>query len=241
MLKIKNIISGYGKAVVVQGIDLEIHPQELVTIIGPNGSGKSTLLKSIAGLVRIFSGSIIYNDKEITGYPTSKMPSLGIGYVPQLNNVFPNLTIVENLEIASLFLDEEQFEEGLARVFRIFPILEERKNYRAKSLSGGERQMLALGRSLMTEPKILLLDEPTAALAPVLVNEILQIVKDLKEKENIAILLVEQNARKSLEMSDRTYILVAGRIFKTGKSSEILNDPDIGQAFLGLRAKKTEN
>ncbi|MFX0093631.1 MAG: ABC transporter ATP-binding protein [Candidatus Hodarchaeota archaeon] len=238
MLKVQNIVSGYGKAVVVQGVDLEIQPQELVTIIGPNGSGKSTLLKSVAGLVRIFSGSINYKDKDITGNPTSKMPSLGIGYVPQLNNVFPNLTIMENLEIASLFLEAEQFEDGLARVFRIFPVLEERKNQRAKKLSGGERQMLAIGRSLMVKPDLLLLDEPTAALAPVLVTEILKIVLDLKEKENIAILLVEQNARKSLEISNRTYILVAGQIFKTGDSQEILNDPDIGQAFLGL---KTEN
>ncbi len=232
MLEVHNLVTGYGKAVIVQGVSLEVKPGELVTIIGPNGAGKSTLIKAIARLIPTFSGEVRYNGVNITNLPPDKLIEIGINYVPQLENVFPNMTVMENLEMGAL-KNENAFERNLARVFEIFPILEERQEQKAKKLSGGERQMLALARALMSDPQLLLLDEPTAALAPNLVTEILKIIKTLKEKEQLSILLVEQNARKSLEICDRAYILVMGKVARTGTGKELLSDPELGKAFLG--------
>ena len=232
MLKVERVVSGYGKAIICQGISIHVDDDELVTIIGPNGSGKTTLLKTICGLVPAYSGSVIFDNNEITKIDPSELPHIGLGYVPQLENVFPNLTIWENLEIGALW-NLEQFDDNLKRVFRIFPILKDRQNLKAKTLSGGERQMLALARALMGNPKMLLLDEPTAALSPVLAMEILEIVERLAKEEHIPILLVEQNAKKSLKISDRAYIFTNGKVFREGVAKEILADEKIGEAFLG--------
>ncbi len=232
MLKVENVVSGYGKIVIVYGVSIEVHKGELVTMIGPNGAGKSTLLKTIARIVPAFSGRIIFENNDITNLSAEELIHQGINYVPQLDNVFPNMTVFENLEIGALY-NQDEFDENLDVVYDIFPILQERSKQKARKLSGGERQMLALARALMSNPRMLLLDEPTAALAPVLVNEILETIKQLKEKRNISILLVEQNARKSLEISDRAYVLVMGKIVRTGTGQDLLNDPDLGKAFLG--------
>lgn len=234
MLQVKNIKSGYDKALILHGISIEVNRGELVTVIGPNGSGKSTLLKTIVGLLHTSEGDIFLDERKITNINTSNLAKLGLGYVPQLENVFPNLTIMENLEMGFLMNPNRQnYDSNLDRVYKIFPILQERLHEKAKKLSGGERQMLALGRALMGEPKILLLDEPTAALSPVLVNEILEIVNLIKNQEKIPILLVEQNAKKSLAISDRAYILTSGKVYKEGMAKELLNDESIGKAFLG--------
>lgn len=234
MLEVKDVKSGYGKAMILHGISITVNAGELVTVIGPNGSGKSTLLKTIAGLLKTTQGDIFFNEKKITNFDPSELAKIGLGYVPQLENVFPNLTIIENLEMGFLInQDKKSFEKNLSRVYKIFPILEERKGEKAKKLSGGERQMLALGRALMSDPKLLLLDEPTAALSPVLVNEILEIVDVIKNQEKIPILLVEQNAKKSLAISNRAYILTSGQVYKEGDAKELLSDEDVGKAFLG--------
>jgi ABC-type branched-subunit amino acid transport system ATPase component len=233
MLEVKDVVSGYGQATICQGIDLEVKEGELVTVIGPNGSGKSTLLKTITGLVKALSGSIFFNSVDITNSNSDNLPKVGLGYVPQLENVFPSMTIKENLEMGALY-NENNFEKNEDLIANLFPVLAERKENKAKNLSGGERQMLALARALMGEPKMLLLDEPTAALSPVLAIEILDVVKKLTKELGIPILLVEQNARKSLQISDRAYILTTGKVFRTGKAREILDDPDIGKAFLGI-------
>lgn len=234
MLEVKNIKSGYGKALILHGITLDVNKGELVTVIGPNGSGKSTLLKTIAGLLKTAEGEIWFNNEKITNTATSDLAKMGLGYVPQLENVFPNLTIIENIEMGFLMNPHRKsFKKNLDRVYKIFPILQERKHEKAKKLSGGERQMLALARALMSDPKMLLLDEPTAALSPVLVNEILEIVNIIKNDEGIPILLVEQNAKKSLAISDRAYILTSGQVFKEGSAQELLDDEAIGKAFLG--------
>ena len=234
MLEVKNVKSGYGKALILHGITLEVNKGELVTVIGPNGSGKSTLLKTIAGLLKTYDGDIFFNDRKITNSETSDLAKQGLGYVPQLENVFPNLTISENIEMGFLMNpDKKSFHKNLDRVHKIFPILQERHKEKAKKLSGGERQMLALARALMSDPKMLLLDEPTAALSPVLVNEILEIVTIIKNDEKIPILLVEQNAKKSLAISDRAYILTSGQVYKEGQAQDLLKDEAIGRAFLG--------
>ena len=232
MLKVENVVSGYGKIVIVYGVSVEVNKGELVTMIGPNGAGKSTLLKTIARLLPVFSGRIIFEGRDITNSKASELINYGINYVPQLNNVFPNMTVHENLEMGAL-RNEEELEKNLELVHDLFPILQERHEQKARKLSGGERQMLALARALMSSPRMLLLDEPTAALAPVLVNEILDTIKRLKDKSGIPILLVEQNARKSLQISDRAYVLVMGKVVRSGPGQELLNDPDLGKAFLG--------
>ncbi len=234
MLEVRNVKSGYGKALILHGISIEVNKGELVTVIGPNGSGKSTLLKTIAGLLKTTQGDIFFEKKRITNAETSDLAKMGLGYVPQLENVFPNLSIIENLDMGFLVnSNKKSFHKNLSRVYKIFPVLEERKQEKAKKLSGGERQMLALGRALMSDPKILLLDEPTAALSPVLVNEILETVSIIKNEEKIPILLIEQNAKKSLAISDRAYILTSGQVFKEGPAQEFLNDEAVGKAFLG--------
>ena len=236
MLTVDNVVTGYGKIVIVQGITIQVAPKELVTIIGPNGSGKSTLMKAIAGLLHVMRGKIEFEGKDITNRAPFTLAKEGMVFVPQLENVFPNLSIMENLEMGALPNRKERFADNFDRVTRLFPILRERKKTKAKKLSGGERQMLALGRALMAEPRLMLLDEPTAALSPILADEILRNIKRLKEEESISILLVEQNARKSLQISDRAYVLASGKMIIHGKASEVLGDPNIGRAFLGSMA-----
>lgn len=231
-LVVENLCSGYGRTEIVHNIDLYVKPREIVTVIGPNGSGKSTLVKTIFGLLKAFRGKVTFEENEITGLRPDLTLQAGIGYVPQLNSVFPTLTVRENLEMGA-FTRTDSWEEDLDMIFEIFPDISELQNVRARSLSGGEKQMLALSRALLTRPRLLLLDEPTAALAPVLVDEILQRLVELRAQQKTSIFLIEQNARKSLAVSDRGYVLVMGKKVHEGPASELLDVDEIGRLYLG--------
>ena len=238
ILDIVNLYSGYGKLVIVQGVSLYVEDEEIVSIIGPNGSGKTTLIKTIFGLTRIFNGKIVYNNTDITGIKPHIIARMGIGYVPQTNNVFTELTVEENLEIGGYLNHVNGVNDFKEKVFQLFPILRERRKQKAGTLSGGERQMLAIGRALMSKPKLLLLDEPTAALAPKIVKQLLKKILEIRD-QGTTIILVEQNARSALEISDRGYVLVTGKKVLEGNSKKLLNNPNLGKIYLGQVKKNT--
>lgn len=232
ILDIIDLYSGYGKLIIVQGVSLYVENGEIVSIIGPNGSGKTTLIKTIFGLTRIFGGKVVYNNTDITGIKPHIIARMGIGYVPQTNNVFTELTVEENLEIGGYLNHANNINDFKERVFQLFPILRERRGQKAGTLSGGERQMLAIGRALMSKPKLLLLDEPTAALAPKIVKQLLKKILEIRD-QGTTIILVEQNARSALEISDRGYVLVTGKKVLEGNSKKLLNNSDLGKIYLG--------
>ncbi len=234
MLEIKNLFAGYGELEVLKGIDMEIKPNEIIALIGPNGAGKSTIIKSIFSLADIKKGKIIFKEKNITRLKTHELISVGISYVNQGRVVFANLTVKENLEMgADLIDDPEVIKKNLDFVYKKFPILKERRNKRAFTLSGGERQMLAIGRALMHNPSLLLLDEPSLGLSPKLQKVIFKTIQDLK-KDGISILVVEQNAKQAIKIADRTYLLEDGQIaLKGGKN--ILKNKKIKNVYLGGR------
>jgi branched-chain amino acid transport system ATP-binding protein len=231
----KDVVGGYGKAVVVQGVSVEIRPGELVAMVGPNGSGKSTFIKSVCGLADLFDGHVYFDGTEITRLDTEQKSALGIQLVPQVDNTFPDLRVRENLEMGA-YLEREKAEirPKMQSVFETFPILEERKEQFAATLSGGERQMLAIGRALMAKPSVLFLDEPTAALAPKIVGELFRQILQIQDS-GVSILLVEQHARKALEIADRGYVLVAGKSVMEGTGAEILANADLKRVFLGQK------
>lgn len=232
VLECNGIAAGYVKGLnILQGVDLVVKEKEIVSIIGPNGAGKSTLLKAIMGLIDISGGRFYINGIEKTNLATHKIVNEGIGYVPQVANVFPSLTIEENLEIGSWSLNKNQ-KESLKRIYERFSLLRDRKKDKAGNLSGGQRQILALARALITKPNLLLLDEPSAGLSPVAINEVFSIIKDIN-KSGVSILLVEQNAKRALSFSDRGYVLDQGRNAYQGKGEELLNDPRVVDLYLG--------
>jgi branched-chain amino acid transport system ATP-binding protein len=230
-LSAENIFSGYGEKDVLQGVSVRVEPSEIVTIIGPNGAGKSTLLKNLAGLLRPRKGEIYFQEKAIHGLRPAEITRRGICYVPQEENIFPNLSVSENLEMGAYVL-QKGWQRRREEVFSRFPILAERKGMRAGALSGGERQMLAMGMALMVEPKLLLLDEPSAGLAPNLVEMVFQKVAEIN-KQGLAIVMVEQNALESLKLSHRAYIIVMGRNRMEGSGKELITNPEIRESFLG--------
>ncbi len=226
------IAAGYVKGLnILQGVDLIINEKEIVSIIGPNGAGKSTLLKAIMGLIDISAGRFFVNGHEKTNTPTHQIVKEGVGYVPQVENIFPSLTIEENLEIGSWTLNKN-IKQTISKTFDDFPMLKERRKDKAGNLSGGQRQILALARSLVTSPTILLLDEPSAGLSPVAIKEVFETVKEINSK-GVAILLVEQNAKRALSFSDRGYVLDQGRNAYQGKGHELLDDPRVIDLYLG--------
>jgi branched-chain amino acid transport system ATP-binding protein len=232
MLKIQNLKSGYDGLEILHGINFEIKPAEIVAIIGPNGSGKSTLLKSIFNLAEIYSGKIIFKDKDITKLPTHYLIQEGICYVPQGRQVFSTLTVRENLEMGCFILeDHELFKRNLADVYNKFPVLKERENDLALNLSGGEQQMLAIARALIQDPELLLLDEPSLGLAPKIRKDIFEKIVEIN-KEGVSIIIVEQNAKKAIEIAHRTYVLENGRIALEG-GKEILKDERIKNIYFG--------
>ena len=226
VIECNGIAAGYVKGLnILQGIDMIINEKEIVSIIGPNGAGKSTLLKAIMGIINISGGRFFIDGIEKTNTPTHQIVKEGVGYVPQVENVFPSLTIEENLEIGSWTIDTN-IKQSITKIFDDFPMLKERRKDKAGNLSGGQRQILALARALTTSPKILLLDEPSAGLSPVAIKEVFEIVQEINSK-GVAILLVEQNAKRALNFSDRGYVLDQGRNAYQGKGQELLNDPRV--------------
>lgn len=232
MLQIKNIKSGYNGMEVLHGINLNVKPDEIVAIIGPNGAGKSTLLKSIFNLCEVYSGKIVFKDKNITKMPTHELIYEGISYVPQGRQVFRDMTVRENLEMGAFIMaDHELIERNIKDVFNKFPFLEEKQKDYAFTLSGGQQQMLAIARALMQNPELLFLDEPSLGLSPKAVKELFEKIKEINE-EGVSMIIVEQNAKQAVEIADTTYILEDGKIaLKGGK--EILKDKRIKNIYFG--------
>ena len=234
----ENINAGYGDAVIVQGVSIHVTAGEIVAIVGPNGSGKSTLIKSFLGFARLFEGSVFYQGEDITGIASHRAVSLGIGYVPQINNIFPNLTIAENLDMGAYHRrSKTSIKAGTAEIYEMFPELEVRKKSLAGNLSGGERQMLAIARALMAQPKVLFLDEPLASLSPKPASAILSKLESIK-KNGIAITIVEQNVKKALSVSNRGYVLVNGTCAMEGDAASLFAEDSSKQRYLGLEVKK---
>ena len=232
VIECNGIAAGYVKGLnILQGVDLIVNEKEIVSIIGPNGAGKSTLLKAIMGIINISGGRFFINGVEKTNTPTHQIVKEGVGYVPQVENVFPSLTIEENLEIGSWSV-KDNIKKSISKIFDDFPMLKERQKDKAGNLSGGQRQILALARALVTSPSILLLDEPSAGLSPVAIKEVFEIVKEINSR-GVAILLVEQNATRALNFSDRGYVLDQGRNAYQGKGQELLDDPRVVDLYLG--------
>ena len=232
VIECNGIAAGYVKGLnILQGVDLIVNEKEIVSFIGPNGAGKSTLLKAIMGIINISGGRFYINGNEKTNTPTHEIVREGVGYVPQVENVFPSLTIEENLEIGSWTLNSN-IKESISKIFQDFPMLKERRRDKAGNLSGGQRQILALARALTTSPEILLLDEPSAGLSPVAIKEVFEIIKNINSN-GVAILLVEQNAKRALNFSDRGYVLDQGRNAYQGNGQELLNDPRVVDLYLG--------
>ncbi len=231
VLEVKDLTSGYGETDILHDVSMKLEEKEIVSIIGPNGAGKSTLLKTIFGILRPRQGVVRLGDEEITGLNPDKIVRKGMSYVPQVNNVFPSLTIQENLEMGA-FVRTDDYRDRLEEMYDLFPILKDRKNQKVGSLSGGQRQMVAMGRALMLDPTVLLLDEPSASLAPMLVGMIFEKIVDIN-KTGVAIIVVEQNARETLKISNRGYVLATGRkVFEdTGKA--ILENKEVGKLYLG--------
>ena len=231
ILECNGIAAGYVKGLnILQGVDLVVNEGEIVSIIGPNGAGKSTLLKAIMSLIKVSAGRFYLNGTEKTGLSTHKIVMEGLGYVPQVANVFPSLTIEENLEIGSWSIKDKR--DALKKIYSDFPMLSDRKKDKAGNLSGGQRQILALARALITSPNLLLLDEPSAGLSPVAINDVFTSIKEINES-GVSILLVEQNAKRALGFSDRGYVLDQGRNAYQGSGEELLSDPRVIDLYLG--------
>ena len=232
VLECNGIAAGYVKGLnILQGIDLVVSKEEVVSIIGPNGAGKSTLLKAIMGLINISAGRFYIEGIEKTNLPTHKIVNEGVGYVPQVANVFPSLTIEENLDMGAWSLTQNR-KESILKIFEDFPLLADRKKEKAGNLSGGQRQILALARALVTSPEILLLDEPSAGLSPMAIDDVFKTIKKIN-KNGVSILLVEQNAKRALKFSDRGYVLDQGRNAYQGKGTDLLDDPRVVDLYLG--------
>ena len=235
MLKISDLYVNYGGINALRGISLEVPDGEIVTLIGANGAGKSTTLRTITGLVKAASGSVLWNDTELLGKPIDEIFKSGIAMVPEGRRVFSDLTVLENLRIgAYLRKDTDEIEKDIEWVYSLFPRLKERYWQYAGTLSGGEQQMLAVGRALMSRPKLMMMDEPSLGLAPLVVQDIFGIIKEIN-RQGVTILLIEQNANMALRIADRGYVLETGRISMTGTGMELLNDESVKAAYLGTK------
>ena len=224
----------YGKSQALHGVSLSVQTGEIVALIGANGAGKTTVLKAISGLVPWSGGKILFQDKSLQGLQPEKIAKLGISHVPERGGIFGNMTVLENLELGTVARPEKHdIEKRFEKVFDLFPILKERKNQLGGQLSGGERQMLAIGRSMMSRPQLYLFDEPTLGLSPIAVGEISSIITEISDQGG-TILLVEQNARMALKVSQRAYVMEIGRIARQGSSDDLLQDEKVKKAYLGL-------
>ncbi len=234
MLKLENINTYYGNIHAIKGLTLHVEEKKIVTLIGSNGAGKSTTLMSISGITRPRTGKIFFQDTDITFLPTDRIVSMGITQVPEGRMIFPRLTVYENLLMgAYLKKDRKQIRQDEDRAFELFPILKERRKQQGGTLSGGEQQMLAIARSLMARPKLLLLDEPSLGLAPIVVENIFEVITQIN-REGTTILLVEQNAQMALQIAHQGYVLETGKIIMQGKAAQLMEDPGIQAAYLGM-------
>ncbi len=231
LLTASDVVAGYGEAEILHGVSITVAEGEIVTIIGPNGCGKSTLMKAIVGLVDVRTGSVRFRGDDITGVPPEMIVRTGLCYVPQTSNVFPSLTIRENLEMGA-FVRSDDFRGRIDEMFNLFPDLAVRPGRKAGSLSGGQRQMLAIGRALMLDPRLLILDEPSAGLSPAMTNMVFERIREIN-RSGVAVLLVEQNARQALQMSNRGYVLTAGENRLEDSGPNLLNNPEVATLYLG--------
>jgi branched-chain amino acid transport system ATP-binding protein len=232
LLKGTGVQTFYGKIQALKGIDFEVKKGEIATVIGSNGAGKSTLMMTIFGTPRARSGSIMFDGKDITSLPTHEIARLGIAQSPEGRRIFPRMTVLENLQMGATVNDMAHFDEDAEKVYSLFPILRERSGQRAGTLSGGEQQMLAIGRALMARPKLLLLDEPSLGLAPIIVKSIFNAIRALNESQGLTVFLVEQNAFHALKLAHRAYVMVNGRIAMSGTGQELLAKPEVRAAYL---------
>ena len=233
MLKVENLNVHYGKIHAIKGIDFEVNDGEIVTLIGANGAGKSTTLKTLSGLLRPTEGTIVFDDQDLTKVRPSSIPGLGIAQVPEGRQVFAEMSVLENLTMGAYIRnDKDGIESDLNQIFDYFPRLKERIRQSAGTLSGGEQQMLAMGRAMMTRPKLMLLDEPSMGLAPILVDEIFSMIRTINDN-GTTVLLVEQNANKALQIADRAYVLETGPVKLSGKASDLLANDEVRSAYLG--------
>ena len=233
MLEVRDLQVYYGMIHAIKGISFDVNQGEVIALIGANGAGKTTTLHTITGLLAPKSGSVLFEGKDITKVPAHKIVSMGMAHVPEGRRVFAELSVYENLKMGAYTRkDKKEIEESLANVYKRFPRLEERKNQMAGTLSGGEQQMLAMGRALMSKPKIILMDEPSMGLSPIFVNEIFDIIRAVSES-GTTVLLVEQNAKKALSISDRAYVLETGTNTMSGKAKDLLEDEAVKKAYLG--------
>jgi len=236
MIETKGLNAGYGKIHVLYDVDFVAKPKQITVIVGPNGSGKSTLLKSIMGLTTLYSGTVKYGDLDITSVAKHERAKIGIAYLPQLESVFTNLTVKENLTMAGYTLKEEESQDRMEVVLNFFPVIKDYLSRKAKTLSGGERQMLAMAIALLRKPKVIMFDEPTSHLAPRIAFEIFGKIIELRDVLNLTIIMVEQSARKALEVGDKAYLLVSGRTAFEGNAGELLKNPELGKMYLGIVA-----
>lgn len=233
MLEIENLEVSYGVIKAIKGVSFEVNEGEVISLIGANGAGKTTILHTITGLIEANAGTIKFEGHDLTKTPAHKIVSMGMAHVPEGRRIFQELTVFQNLQLGAFIRkDKKEFDETLKMVYKRFPRLEERKNQIAGTLSGGEQQMLAMGRALMSHPKIMVMDEPSMGLSPLLVNEIFDIIKEIS-KSGTTVLLVEQNAKKALAISDRAYVLETGNIVLSGNSKDLMNDDNVKKAYLG--------
>jgi branched-chain amino acid transport system ATP-binding protein len=232
LLTVRGVETFYGKIQALRGIDLDVNEGEIVTLIGSNGAGKSTLMMTICGTPRCRSGSINFGGEDITQSPTHEIVRRGIAQSPEGRRIFPRMTVLENLQMGAAVSNPGHFDEDLALAFKTFPILAKRQGQRGGTLSGGEQQMLAIARALMARPRLLLLDEPSLGLAPLIVKQIFQVIRDLNASQGLTVFLVEQNAFHALRLAHRAYVMVNGRITMSGTGSELLASPEIRAAYL---------
>ncbi|WP_299333757.1 ABC transporter ATP-binding protein [Haloplanus sp.] len=232
LLEARDVVSGYGDAEILHGVDIDVEEREIVTIIGPNGAGKSTMMKATYGLIGCWEGTVTFDGEDITPLRADQVTERGLCYVPQRENIFPTLTVRENLEMGA-YIDDDPTQEELEAVWERFPVLRERRNKKASAMSGGQQQMLALSSALMIDPDLLLVDEPSAGLAPDLVDDMFDRLVEIRDETDTAILMVEQNARQALAISDRGYVLDMGENRFEGTGTELLDSDEVAELYLG--------
>jgi branched-chain amino acid transport system ATP-binding protein len=234
ILELRDLSAGWGRAAAVHGLNLSVQPGEIVTIIGANGAGKSTTLMTVCGILRPMAGQVFYDGRDTASLPPEKLPAMGLCQVPEGRRIFPRLTVAENLDMGAYCRpDHDAVRKDLDHVYELFPRLKERRAQPGGTLSGGEQQMLAIGRAFMGRPRLLLLDEPSLGLAPLIVEHIFSIIRRVNAEEGMTVLLVEQNANLALNLAHRGYVMETGRLVMTGSGQELLDNPEIRKAYLG--------